>query len=146
LEKRAQDAEHKVGLLLDQVENSVDHYRRRSRQAPSIGSEATPNINNTGHQRQESSEAGSEYGGLGDARNSTALDNLADELDQLRSRWEATNENYRLSTAFDFESANKKSEDGVGLGLSESLADWRKRLDTEDQQPSGPNGQSARRA
>ncbi|KAK9423586.1 putative Cell polarity protein [Seiridium unicorne] len=146
LEKRAQDAEHKVGLLLDQVENSVDHYRRRSRQAPSIGSEATPSMNNIshGHQRQESSEAGSLYGGLGDARNSTALDNLADELDQLRSKWEATNENYRLSTAFDFE-AGKKSEDGVGLGLSESLADWRKRLDTEDQPQPGPNGQSARR-
>lgn len=146
IEKRAQDAEHKVSLLLDQVENSVDTYRRRSRQAPSIGGgpEPTPNVHNVGHQRQESSEAGSLYGGLGDARNSAALDNLADELDQLRSRWEATNENYRLSTAFDFESANKKSEDNVSLGLSESLADWRKRLDTEEP-PQGPNGQSARR-
>lgn len=147
IEKRAQDAEHKVGLLLDQVENSVDTYRRRSRQAPSIGGgpEVTPAVQNVGHQRQESSEAGSVYGGLGDARNSAALDNLADELDQLRTKWEATSENYRLSTAFDFEGANKKSEDGVGLGLSESLADWRKRLDTDDPQPQGPNGQSARR-
>ncbi|KAI1876111.1 hypothetical protein JX265_000642 [Neoarthrinium moseri] len=143
LEKRAQDAEHKVGLLLDQVENSVDNYRRRSRQVPSIGSEQTPNLSNPGHQRQESSEAESLYGGLGDARNSAALDNLADELDQLRTKWEATNENYRLSTAFDFESGPaKKGDDAVGLGLSESLADWRKRLDTDDHQ--GPNGQSAK--
>ncbi|KAI0125198.1 hypothetical protein BJ170DRAFT_585366 [Xylariales sp. AK1849] len=144
LEKRAQDAEHKVGLLLDQVESSVDNYRRRSRQAPSIVSEQTPNLNNSGHQRQESSEAESLYGGLGDARNSTALDNLADELDQLRSKWEATNENYRLSTNFDFEGVTAKKGDDVGLGLSESLADWRKRLDTDDQ-PGGPNGQSSRR-
>ncbi|ETS74016.1 hypothetical protein PFICI_13882 [Pestalotiopsis fici W106-1] len=153
LEKRAQDAEQKVGMLLDQVENSVDHYRRQSRQAPSIiGSDATataiatPSAHTAGHQRQESSEAGSMYGGLGDARNSTALDNLADELDQLRSKWEATNENYRLSTAFDFDGANnnngKKHDEsvGVGLGLSESLADWRKRLDSDEH-----DGQSARR-
>jgi hypothetical protein len=133
LEKRAQDAEHKVSLLLDQVESSVDNYRRRSRQIPTLGTEAIPSINTVSHTRQESSEAGSLYGGLGDARNSAALDNLADELDQLRSKWEATNENYRLSTAFDFEAATKK-DDGTGLGLSESLADWRKRLDTEEQQ------------
>lgn len=147
LEKRAQDAEHKVGLLLDQVENSVDHYRRQSRQAPSIGSEATatPSMNHVGHHRQESSEAGSVYGALGDARNSTALDNLADELDQLRTKWEATNENYRLSTAFDFDGANKKSEEGVGLGLSESLADWRKRLDSDEQPQPGYDSHSAGR-
>lgn len=143
LEKRAQDAEHKVGLLLDQVESSVDNYRRRSRQAPSMSSDInanTPIMNGggLGHTRQESSEAESLYGGLGDARNSLALENLADELDQLRSKWEATNENYRLSNAFEFETS-KKEDDGVGLGLSESLADWRKRLDTEEKQE-GANG------
>lgn len=136
LEKRALDAEHKVGLLLDQVENSVDNYRRRSRQVPMD----TPNLNGLGHSRQESSEAESLYGGLGDARNSAALDNLADELDQLRSKWEATNENYRLSNAFDFETTPAKKSDEVGLGLSASLADWRKRLDTEEQE--GTNGTS----
>ncbi|KAK8049872.1 kelch domain-containing protein [Apiospora phragmitis] len=134
LEKRALDAEHKVGLLLDQVENSVDNYRRRSRQVPMD----TPNLNGLGHSRQESSEAESLYGGLGDARNSAALDNLADELDQLRSKWEATNENYRLSNAFDFETTPAKKSDEVGLGLSASLADWRKRLDHEEQ--GGTNG------
>ncbi|KAK8138310.1 kelch-domain-containing protein [Apiospora sp. TS-2023a] len=136
LEKRALDAEHKVGLLLDQVENSVDNYRRRSRQVPM----EPPNLNGLGHSRQESSEVESLYGGLGDARNSAALDNLADELDQLRSKWEATNENYRLSNAFDFETTPAKKSDEVGLGLSASLADWRKRLDTEEQ--GGTNGTS----
>ncbi|KAJ4298732.1 Negative regulator of mitotic exit [Collariella sp. IMI 366227] len=183
LERRAQDAEHKVGTLLDQVELSVDNYRRRSRQAASVNSESiglasssapatadrhTPANTNgggqhhaPGHTRQEStaSEAESLYdpaiGGLtgsreigsssssgyhhNEARNSAALDSLANELETLRSHWEATNKNYRLSNAFDFEttpnvemgssSGGKKEEGSVGLGLSESLADWRKRLD-----------------
>ncbi|KAI1779294.1 hypothetical protein F4818DRAFT_246167 [Hypoxylon cercidicola] len=136
LEKRAQEAEQKVSLLLDQVESSVDNYRRRSRMSTDQMNTVAPVMNGMGHNRQESSEAGSLYGGgtLSEARNSTALDNLANELDMLRSHWETTNKNYRLSTNFDFESAsNKKEDDGVGLGLSESLADWRKRLDTEEQ-------------
>ncbi|KAI1335334.1 hypothetical protein F5Y15DRAFT_428353 [Xylariaceae sp. FL0016] len=136
LEKRAQDAEHKVGMLLDQVENSVDNYRRRSR-AMSGGQEgSTPNINGS-HDRQESSEAGSAYTGLGDARGSMALDNLASELDMLRTQWETTNKNYRLSNTFDFEASGKKDDDGTGLGLSGSLADWRKRLDIEEREGDG---------
>lgn len=139
LEKRAQTAEHKVGLLLDQVESSVDNYRRRSRQM--LGEPPSTNGGSTmGHSRQESSEAESLYGGLGEARNSAAIDNLADELDQLRSKWEATNENYRLSNTFDFETSSPKKGEDVGVGLSASLADWRKRLDTEDK--GGPNGGS----
>lgn len=69
------------------------------------------------------------------SRNSAALDSLANELETLRSHWEATNKNYRLSNAFDFEAglsaATTKKDDRAssGLGLSESLADWRKRLD-----------------
>ncbi|KAL2129625.1 hypothetical protein VTI74DRAFT_7525 [Chaetomium olivicolor] len=181
LERRAQDAEQKVSTLLDQVELSVDNYRRRSRQAASVNSESiglassgAPSGGNTsntttnggqhhlpGHLRQESttSEAESLYGpplgGLGgsrdigsgsgsgyhnDARNSAALDSLANELETLRSHWEATNKNYRLSNTFDFDTApgmtgmgpSKKEETvsgSAGLGLSESLADWRKRLD-----------------
>jgi chromosome segregation ATPase len=160
LERRAQDAEHKVSTLLDQVELSVDNYRRRSRQMPGANSEsvglASPVPGGTtngsgnhhrmpGHIRQEStaSEAESLYGpgttgasGLGDARNSAALDSLANELETLRSHWEATNKNYRLSNAFDFDAspvvaagAMAKKDEGASLGLSESLADWRKRLD-----------------
>ncbi|KAI8682995.1 hypothetical protein LRP88_05036 [Fusarium phalaenopsidis] len=146
LEQRANDAEQKVALLLDQVEHSVDNYRRRSRQVPSMNSEmaASPNGIGMGHSRQESSEGESIYGGTSgnglEARNSAALDSLANELETLRSQWEATNKNYRLSTNFDFESATsaKKDDDGTtGIGLSESLADWRKRLDTEEHHSDG---------
>ncbi|KXJ94043.1 hypothetical protein Micbo1qcDRAFT_187874 [Microdochium bolleyi] len=135
LEKRAQDAEQKVSLLLDQVENSVDNYRRRSRVSGEQERAAVPApTNGARHARQESSEAGSIYGGVGDARNSAALDSLANELDMLRSHWETTNKNYRLSNTFDFDGPlPKKDEEGAGAGLSESLADWRKRLDTEEQ-------------
>ncbi|KAK2032943.1 kelch domain-containing protein [Colletotrichum zoysiae] len=141
LERRAQDAEEKVSLLLDQVETSVDSYRRQSRQAPSMTSELTErgtNGANTGHHRQDSSDMDSTYGAASggvDGRNSTALDNLANELETLRTHWEATNKNYRLSNTFDFEGAvtpTRKDED-VGMGLSESLADWRKRLDVDEQ-------------
>lgn len=136
LEKRVQEAEQKVSLLLDQVESSVDNYRRRSRMSTDQMNTNVPVTNGLGHNRQESSEAGSLYGGtISEARNSTALDNLANELDMLRSHWETTSKNYRLSTNFDFEGVgNKKEDDGVGLGLSESLADWRKRLDTEERE------------
>ncbi|KAI1749290.1 hypothetical protein F4782DRAFT_311224 [Xylaria castorea] len=133
IETRAQEAEEKVSLLLDQVETSVGNYRRRSR----MNSDPNTNIpimNGKGHVRQESSEAESLYGEeLGDARNSAALENLASELDLLRSHWETRNKSYRLSNAFDFETP-KREDEGHGLGLSESLADWRKRLDTEERE------------
>jgi hypothetical protein len=135
LEQRATDAEQKVSLLLDQVEHSVDSYRRQSRQLTGANPEQVEGANgmNLGHTRQESSEVGSEYGG--NNRNSTALDNLASELETLRSHWEATNKNYRLSNNFDLDTniTGKRDDDGsAGHGLSESLADWRKRLDTEE--------------
>lgn len=156
LERRAQDAEQKVSTLLDQVELSVDNYRRRSRQlqaglnADNLGggaggagtngggrSSGPHALGSPGHVRQDSSEAESLYGGVGGARNSAALDSLANELETLRSHWEATNKNYRLSSTFDFDAAPASATSaghGAGaasssLGLSESLADWRKRLD-----------------
>lgn len=130
LEKRATDAEHKVALLLDQVENSVDNYRRQSRQVPST----VDVTNGAGSHRKDSADAESNYGSNGgvDARNSMALDNLASELETLRSHWEATNKNYRLSTNFDFDTPDAKHEEGGGHGLSESLADWRKKLDADE--------------
>lgn len=176
LEQRAHDAENKVSMLLDQVENSVTSYRRRSRNVASIaGAEqlaavgnlppsntvvpteqpsATTTTNGAGHARKESEVSdgdGSVYSTtLGDARNSAALDNLANELETLRSHWEATNKNYRLSNTFDFETGPKEGEvagigasasgnrgvvggggqAGAGEELSDSLADWRKRLDS----------------
>lgn len=147
LEQRAHEAEQKVSLLLDQVETSVDAYRKG--RGASIGSadqlagankrfsaaSAGANGGSPGHARQESSEAESIYGGLsGDpSRNSAALENLANELDTLRNKWEATNQNYRLSTAFDFEApgSSKRSEkDEDDPGLSDQLENWRKRLDS----------------
>lgn len=137
LEKRANDAEQKVSLLLDQVENSVDNYRRQSRQAHSMNSDLGANTNGLGvsHSRNESSEVESNYGGnnnASDARNSAALDKFASELETLRTHWEATNKNYRLSTNFDLDPNGTKKDDDGGIGLSESLADWRKKLDTEE--------------
>lgn len=178
LEQRAHDAENKVSMLLDQVENSVTSYRRRSRNVASIadadqlaaagslppsstvvptdvsGVTRTMNGGGTGHARKESELSdgdGSVYSTtLGDARNSAALDNLANELETLRSHWEATNKNYRLSNTFDFETTAKDGEGAAGAGtasgsggvagggkagagqegqgMTESLADWRKRL------------------
>ncbi|KAJ0122915.1 kelch domain-containing protein [Diaporthe amygdali] len=162
LEQRAHDAETKVSMLLDQVETSVGNYRRQSRQVPSIASaeQITPALhkapsgassttNGGGHARAESSDSTSVYETMGDARNSAALDNLANELETLRSHWEATNKNYRLSNTFDFEmptsgpgisstGASAATDDkekeapevSNGLGMNQSLADWRKRLDS----------------
>lgn len=153
LERRAQDAEQKVSLLLDQVESSVDNYRRRSRQAPSVHSDMTipaPTNGtggaNRGHTRQESSDGESTYGSTSgiDNRSSMALDNLASELETLRTHWQATNKNYRLSNAFDFDTATTpaRKDDDNGLGLSESLADWRKKLDADDYPDSGEPAKS----
>ncbi|KAI6370779.1 hypothetical protein MCOR07_000163 [Pyricularia oryzae] len=188
LEQRAQDAEKKVNLLLDQVESSVDNYRRRSRQVASMNSDqlreslasmeaaeaksaaaaktngklghstgASDSVSTEGstggglsglggHLRSDSLDTTSEYNSGGE-RNSAALDNLANELETLRTHWEATNKNYRLSNTFDFEGSGmptptaatsgaggggpggKKAGDKDDKGLSESLADWRKRLD-----------------
>ncbi|KAI1292385.1 hypothetical protein F5Y03DRAFT_400479 [Xylaria venustula] len=132
VEKRAQEAEEKVNLLLDQVGTSVGNYRRRSRMNSDPNTN-TPTLNGKGHVRQESSEAGSLYE-ISDNRNSAALENLASELDELRNHWESRNKSYRLSNAFDFETSKREDDEGHGLGLSESLADWRKRLDTEERE------------
>lgn len=144
LERRAQDAEQKVSLLLDQVEHSVDNYRRQSRQVES--SVPAPNT----HQRTLSATDSVSESSLYDGgnRNSMALDSLANELETLRSHWENTNKNYRLSNAFDFEDRAPPSRglnDGLsaantGDGLSGSLADWRKRLDQDEEAQRSRNG------
>ncbi|TVY44972.1 Tip elongation aberrant protein [Lachnellula occidentalis] len=139
LEKRAQDAEHKVSLLLDQVESSVDNYRRQSRLIEPA------NINGGGaggaggapsHQRtlsnSESVSEASLYGA--DNRNSMALDSLASELETLRTHWETTNKNYRLSNAFDYDDRPvlPKLEEEKDVDVV-SLTEWRKRLDAEEE-------------
>lgn len=132
LERRAQDAETKVSLLLDQVEQSVDTYRRQSRIEPLHGGTIDRNV------RDSAGSESSLFAG-NDKRSSVALDSLANELETLRTQWETTNANYRLSNAFDFENVKGgEGEGGAGLGLGDGgLNDWRKRLDKEEAEKEG---------
>lgn len=134
LEQRAQDAEQKVSLLLDQVEHSVDNYRRQSQRVEPANPQGHSRHLSAADSVSESSMYGDSAGGN---RNSMALDSLANELETLRTHWETTNKNYRLSTAFDFEDrpAERSAGGGESKGseLSNSLADWRKRLDQEEE-------------
>lgn len=77
-------------------------------------------------------------------RSSTALDSLASELDALRTHWETTNKNYRLSDKFDFEKSPVSANDGGAGELGESLASWRKKLDL-DEGADGHEGLGARK-
>ncbi|KAI9760330.1 MAG: hypothetical protein M4579_001734 [Chaenotheca gracillima] len=135
LEARASDAEGKVTYLLSQVESSVDNYRRQSRQIdPSAVNGIMPPVPSgpSGHNRNSSavSAESSIYGP--DNRNSVALDSLASELDLLRSQWENTNKNYRLSNTFDFEKPSASTGAEGSGDLSGSLASWRKKLDFDE--------------
>ena len=135
LEARAMDAEHKVSMLLDQVDSSVDKYRRRSQQMPLDGFNHTRNtstnsFNLGGHSHNTSIGADSAFSTTApDNRNSVALDSLATELETLRTQWEGTHRTYRLSSQFDFE---RTPTTATGGELSDSLANWRKRLDAEE--------------
>jgi hypothetical protein len=143
IEERAKAAETRVQMFLDQFETSVDNYRRQSQVPPSAMNGAQ-----IGHRQHDSIASGDSMYSDNDAasnpevakdsnsgatRNSMALDNLASELDALRSHWETTNKAYRLSDRFDFEQTptNEKNE------LSESLAQWRQRMDIEDEDDDG---------
>lgn len=165
LEERARDAENKVQLLLDQVEHSVDNYRRQSRMSdmatpvpngtsshsrtPSAASVATTVEHDTptglqhhnniggggGHARSislGSMSVASTTTSNADGRNSLALDSLASELETLRSHWETTNKNYRLSEKFDFEHQQQQQLNAGPANTSESLANWRRGLDLDD--------------
>ena len=134
LESRALDAEQKVSLLLDQVVSSVDNHRRRSQHVQPNGvlghqrtNSATSAVGN--HARADSMSQDSTYGP--DNRSSVALDSLASELETLRSHWETTNRNYRLSSQFDFD----RTPTSAHGDLSDSLANWRRRLDLEESEP-----------
>jgi predicted nuclease with TOPRIM domain len=180
LEHRAKDAEDKVQLLLDQVEHSVDAYRRQSRISTTGaggGSGGVPNGISAQHNRGLSTDTatshhllrhsrGTSLGGesayddthdtselttLGDAsanaggeaRNSLALDSLANELETLRSHWE-TAKNYRLSDRFDFErngvpshaagsaAAPAGTVGASGIAGGASIANWRHALGLGD--------------
>ena len=153
LESRAMDAEQKVTLLLDQVGTSVTNYRRQSqnmtnghsRNQSSSSTIATPRGGGALHSQSNSTSTDSTFnigtraGGVGtdtNDRNSVALDSLASELETLRTHWEGTHRNYRLSNQFDFE---RTPTSATSLGpsdgaLSDSLANWRKRLEQEERE------------
>ena len=148
LETRALDAEQKVTLLLDQVGTSVGNYRRQSQQMNGGMGGHNRNISNISttstnppnsvlrgtHSYTNSSDPSTlQTAPEGNPRNSLALDSLASELETLRSHWADTHRNYRLSNQFDFERSTPTSASGAG-GMSDSLANWRKRLDAEEAQ------------
>ncbi|KAJ5130558.1 uncharacterized protein N7515_006597 [Penicillium bovifimosum] len=137
LETRASDAEHKVNMLLEQVQTSVGQYRRQSQHGPTNGisrshSDASDNTIGAGNGRARADSSVSQDSNFPDNRGSMALDSLANELDALRSHWESTNRNYRLSTQLDLErTPTKDNSDGPAL-MSDSLAEWRKRLEDDE--------------
>lgn len=98
LERRKNESEAKVKMLLDQFEQSVDSYRRQSTLLVSPTSEHPPATNGTRHERDTSSEYGGDHhmspplvnGSSFQQRTSSALDLLANELDQLRNHWESS--------------------------------------------------------
>lgn len=152
LESRAMDAEQKVTLLLDQVGTSVTNYRRQSQQMtnghshnPSTSSNITTPRGGPLHSQSNSITTDATFnigphagvaGTETNNRNSVALDSLASELETLRTHWEGTHRNYRMSNQFDFErTPTSATSTSVGDGaLSESLASWRKRLEQEERE------------
>lgn len=137
LETRATDAEQKVNMLLVQVETSVGHYRRQSQhggQGPNGISRTHSNASSntiSGRPRADSSVS-QDSTTFPDNRGSMALDSLANELEALRTHWESTNRNYRLSSQLDLErTPTKENSEGPAL-MSDSLAEWRRRLDEEE--------------
>ncbi|PKY06560.1 putative cell polarity protein [Aspergillus campestris IBT 28561] len=147
LETRASDAEHKVTMLLDQVEASVGHYRRQSHPGPGTNgisrshSNASSNTISGNGGRSRADSATSHDPTFLDNRGSMALDSLANELETLRTHWESTNHNYRLSTQSDFDRTPTKE-----TGMSDSLAEWRRRLDEGETRASSPGKSQPRNA
>ncbi|KAF2757426.1 hypothetical protein EJ05DRAFT_389232 [Pseudovirgaria hyperparasitica] len=129
LDERAKDAESRVQRFLDQFENSVDNYRRQSTLPPGAANgmrQHNPHDSIAGESLYSNDDAHSEGTATAEHaadRNSLALDSLATELDALRSQWETTNKNYRLSDRFDFERTPTTEKD-----FSESLGGWNKGL------------------
>ncbi|KAF1983888.1 hypothetical protein K402DRAFT_158382 [Aulographum hederae CBS 113979] len=115
---------------------------------PAVGGQPAPLLQGQG----QSGASASTIGGHSRDRSSTALDSLATELDALRTHWETTNKNYRLSDRFDFDRSPQSATPGGGAGgagkddagLSESLASWRRRLDMEDESEEDKDDRDAR--
>jgi hypothetical protein len=150
LAARATDAEQKVSLLLDQVESSVDNYRQsqhlglnggHTHQSHGGHSRTTSTSESTvdaGHHSRGTSIGGdSQYSNTGTDRNSLALDNLASELETLRTQWQGTHRSYRLSNNIDLERLTTNDSES---GLSNNLASWRKRLAEEERDREASTG------
>lgn len=137
VEERAREAETRVQMFLDQFENSVDNYRRQSAVPGSPNGEATRHRGHDSIASADSLYSHNEGSSTPEAphnrrastgtRNSMALDNLASELDALRSHWETTNKAYRLSDRFDFERTPTKDRHDTNEGISQ----WRDSVDSE---------------
>ncbi|KAJ9616734.1 Negative regulator of mitotic exit [Cladophialophora chaetospira] len=129
LEQQAQEAESRITVLLDQVNERVGNYRRQSQLQP-----LPHGINGLGHNREESTSTMTDASVNDDTlthddRGSMALDNLASELETLRSQWESTSRSaYRLST----HSERTPTAETHGAELSDNLASWRRRLAEEE--------------
>ncbi|KAK9855880.1 hypothetical protein MYU51_001529 [Penicillium brevicompactum] len=138
LETRASDAEHKVNMLLEQVQTSVGHYRRQSQHGPvpngisRTHSNASSNTISGAQGRPRADSSVSQDSTFPDNRGSMALDSLANELDALRSHWESTNRNYRLSSQLDLERTPTKNDSEGPALMNDSLAEWRRRLDEDE--------------
>lgn len=138
VEERAREAENRVQMFLDQFETSVDSYRRQSqvpggssngemtrhRTHDSVASAESLYSHNDG---SSTPEAPNNRPASTATRNSMALDNLASELDALRSHWETTNKAYRLSDRFDFERTPTNDKHTTNEGISQ----WRDSVGSE---------------
>jgi DNA repair exonuclease SbcCD ATPase subunit len=143
VEERAREAESRVQMFLDQFETSVDSYRRQSQlPAGSVNGEHSRHRAHDSVASAESLYSDQDGSSTPDAtarpsssatRNSMALDNLASELDALRSHWETTNKAYRLSDRFDFE----KTPSGQNNDIGDSLTQWRSHVSSEGQADAG---------
>lgn len=163
LQSRATEAEKKVALLLDQVNTSIGNYRRQSQQKNgnnlqlhNLSSAGTgidfPSVSETGaHSRNNSltiphpfpSSSSSDTNPLGatDTRNSIALENLATELETLRTHWEGNNRDHNFERGA--RSPLTPDTSLAGDGISSSLANWRKRLHEEEIKAADVNAAAA---
>ncbi|CRG85770.1 Tip elongation aberrant protein 1 [Talaromyces islandicus] len=147
LESRAVHAEQKVSMLLDQMVTSVDNHRRQSQHGQNLTtisrSHSTASTATISGRPRADSNISRDDSFLNN-RSSMALDSLASELDALRSHWESNNRNnHRLSSTFDLEQTPTK-ETHDGTSLSESVTNWRRRLEEEENRNSSLNADKAK--
>lgn len=139
LETRAQEAENRVKTLLDSVGTSVNNYRRQSQNVSQLNGIS-------GHSRglsTNSAGGASVYSStslqngipeIGVDRSSAVFDSFVTELDNLRNQWENTSKtlNNRLSDRSVDAADSAAPAAGDETAVSNSMADWRRRLELDD--------------